>query len=382
MGGRIPIELPAALYPTSKGIISMTPTLDLTDEWKWDSVVRRIRPVDGGFFYAVKTTGVFCRPSCPSRLPNRKNVVFFATTDAAERAGFRACKRCEPNAASPPTPGIAAVVRVCRLIDEAVETPTLNDLAEAVGLSPSHLQKVFKKAVGVSPKAYATAIRDRRLKEELLRNGTMTRAIYASGFSSSGRGYETLSGTLGMSLSEYRGGAAGRVIRCSVVECALGFVAVAATERGVCLIELGDSPDVLRAELSTRFPRADLQEGDPDLDRWVSRVVNLIEVPVRDVDLPLDVRGTAFQRQVWEALRAIPPGEVATYAEIARRIEQPAAVRAVAGACAANQLAVVIPCHRVIRSGGGLGGYRWGVARKQQLLDREAKIAEPGEETS
>ena len=378
----MPIELPTALYPTSKERISMTPILDLTDEWKWDAVVQRIRPVDDGFFYAVKTTGVFCRPSCPSRLPNRKNVVFFPTTDAAERAGFRACKRCEPNAAFAPSPGVDAVIRACQLIDEAVETPTLNELAEAVSLSPSHFQRVFKKSVGVAPKAYASAVRGRRFKEVLRQGGTVTRAIHASGFGSSGRGYEALGETLGMTPAEYRGGGAGRVVRFAVVECALGWVAVAATERGVCLIELGDSRDDLRAEVSARFPRADLKEGDPGLDHWVNRVVSLIEVPGQGFDLPLEIRGTAFQRQVWEALRAIPAGEVATYSEIARRIEQPAAVRAVAGACAANQLAVVIPCHRVVRSGGGLGGYRWGVARKQQLLDREAKASDLGDNES
>lgn len=339
-----------------------------TDDERWNAVEGRDGQADGAFLYAVKTTGVFCRPACSSRLPNRANVEFFPTCEQAERGGYRACKKCKPKAAAA-IPD--AVLRACRLIEKADEPPTLEALAAAVGLSPFYFHKLFKSVVGVTPKAYAAARRAERFREGLKEGQTVTEAIHDAGFGSSSRCYENVGDELGMTPTEYRGGGAGQSIRLAVVECRLGWLAVAATERGVCMIEFGDTPDAVRAEAVARFPNAALHDGDDEFRRWVAVVVQRIEMPGRAVELPLDVRGTAFQRKVWEALRAIPAGATATYSEIAERIGKPSAARAVAGACAANQLAVVIPCHRVVRSGGSLSGYRWGADRKRRLLERE-----------
>ncbi len=345
-----------------------------TDDQRWDAVVGRVVQDQPDFLYAVKTTGVFCRPSCPSRPPNRENVVFFEDVEAAERAGYRACKRCKPNEATPRPVGLDAVVRACQWIDRAGRPPSLRELAWVVGLSPYHLHRLFKRTVGVTPKAYADSVRVRRFREGLARDGTVTGAIHGSGYGSSGRCYEAVGDTLGMTPTEFRNGGAGRSIRFAVAECRLGWVLVAATDRGVCLIEFADEPNPLRAGLSTRFPNANIEENDAPFRGWVVEVVRGIEAPALGfAAIPLDIQGTAFQRQVWEALRAIPLGQTATYTEVAQRIGKPNAVRAVASACASNTLGVVIPCHRVIREGGGLGGYRWGLDRKQKLLDIEAE---------
>ncbi len=342
-----------------------------TDDERWNAVKNRDGGADGLFLYAVKTTGVFCRPTCSSRLPNRANVEFFKTCGLAEQGGYRACKKCKPTAAPAGVPD--AVLRACELLEEADEPPTLEALAEAVGLSPFYFHKLFKGVVGVTPKAYAAARRVERFRDGLKCEQTVTQAMYEAGFGSSSRCYEKVGDNLGMTPTEYRGGGVGKFIRLAVVECRLGWVAVAATERGVCMIEFGDSVEALRAEATSRFPKATLNDGDSEFQQWVEQIVEQIETPGHAIVLPLDIQGTAFQRKVWEALQTIPAGATATYTEIAQKIGQPAAVRAVARACAANQLAVVIPCHRVVRSDGDLSGYRWGVERKAELLRQEGE---------
>jgi AraC family transcriptional regulator, regulatory protein of adaptative response / methylated-DNA-[protein]-cysteine methyltransferase len=338
----------------------------------WDAVRRRDPAFDGKLVFAVRTTGVYCRPSCPSRPAKRENVLFFRTGGEAETAGYRACKRCRPDKLGVPDPRIEAVRRACKQIDEAEEAPRLAELAAGAGLSPYHFHRVFKSVTGVTPKAYAVEMRARRAENKLRDAGTITEAIYDAGFSSSSRFYETTAARLGMTPSAVRRGGAGQVIRFAVGEASLGAVLVAATMKGVCAIMLGDDPDRLVRELQDRFPHAELVGGDPEFERTVARVVGLVEAPGQRVDLPLDIRGTAFQQRVWAALSAIPPGKTATYKEIARAIGRPKAVRAVAQACGANPLAVAIPCHRVVRTDGGLSGYRWGVERKRELIEREA----------
>jgi AraC family transcriptional regulator of adaptative response/methylated-DNA-[protein]-cysteine methyltransferase len=343
-----------------------------TDNRRWAAVLRRDRRADGAFVYAVKTTGVYCRPACPARLPKRTNVRFFPTGRDAERAGYRACKRCGQG------PDHGAVVRACQMIDEAAEPPSLNELADAVGLSPFYFHRLFKSVVGVTPKSYADARRVRRFQEGLREGQPVTRAMYEAGFGSSSRCYEGAAGNLGMTPSAYRNGGAGQVIRVAVAPCHLGWVLVAATEKGVCGIEFGDTAGALKEGLAGRFPNAELRGDDPDFAAWVGAVLRLIDAPGQGSDLPLDIRGTAFQRRVWEALRAIPAGTTATYGEIAARVGSPAAVRAVANACAANPVAVAIPCHRVIGQDGELRGYRWGLRRKRALLEREAGHRQAG----
>ena len=349
------------------------PKAPARDERSWWGAVRRRDPAfDGKVFFAVRTTGVYCRPSCASRPAKRENVVFFATPAEAEKAGYRACKRCRPDKIGAPDPQIEAVRRACKRIDEAEEAPKLAELAANVGLSPHHFHRVFKAVTGVTPKAYAAEKRARRAAEKRGAAGTVTEAIYDAGFSSSSRFYETAAARLGMTPGAVRRGGAGQVIRFAVGEASLGAVLVAATDKGVCAIMLGDDPDRLVRELQDRFPRAELAGGEPAFERMVARVVGMVEAPGQRLDLPLDIRGTAFQQRVWAALRAIPAGQTATYKDIARAIGQPRAVRAVAQACGANPLAVAIPCHRVVRTDGDLSGYRWGVERKRALIAREA----------
>jgi AraC family transcriptional regulator, regulatory protein of adaptative response / methylated-DNA-[protein]-cysteine methyltransferase len=342
-----------------------------TEAERWQAVQDRDRRADGAFYYAVSTTGVYCLPSCGARLPRRENVSFHATRQAAERAGFRPCKRCRPDAAEPPH--AAAIAAACRLIAEAEEMPGLDALAAAAGLSRFHFHRVFKAETGLTPRAYAAAERARRLRQALPRAGSVTAAIYDAGFNSSGRFYEASSALLGMTPTRFRAGGAGAVIRFAVGQCSLGAILVAATEAGVCAIALDDDPAALVRDLEDRFPKARLEGGEAGFEQWVAKVVGLVEAPRLGLDLPLDLRGTAFQERVWRALRDIPPGTTSTYAELAARIGAPHAVRAVAGACAANPLAVAIPCHRVVRRDGSLAGYRWGIARKRALLDREAR---------
>jgi AraC family transcriptional regulator of adaptative response/methylated-DNA-[protein]-cysteine methyltransferase len=343
-----------------------------TETERWDAVRARDHAADGAFVYSVRTTGVYCRPSCAARLPRRENVRFHNACVEAERAGFRPCKRCRPNERALAERQAAAVAQVCRMIEAAEELPSLDILAHRAGLSRFHFHRVFKAVTGVTPKAYAQAHRAERLRDELGRGGTVTEAIYGAGFNSSSRFYEASSDLLGMTPSAFRAGGSGAVIRFAVGECSLGAVLVAATEKGVCAIELGDDPDHLVRALQDQFPQAKLIGGDREFEQLIARVVGFLEMPGRGLDLPLDIRGSAFQQRVWRALRDIPVGSTASYSEIAKRIGRPKAVRAVAQACAANRLALAIPCHRVVRTDGSLSGYRWGVERKRALLQKEA----------
>jgi len=343
----------------------------LSNDARWEAVRRRDPAADGAFYYSVRTTGVYCRPSCAARLARRENVDFHLTREDAERAGFRPCKRCRPNEAGLAERHAAAVAKACSLIDAADEMPSLDALADAVGLSRYHFHRVFKAVTGVTPKAYADARRGERVRQELARSETVTQAIYGAGFNSNGRFYAASDNLLGMTPTEYRAGGNGNVIRFAVGECSLGSILVAATDKGVCAIEFGDDPDALVHALQDRFPKAQLVGGDHTFEQLVAKVVGFIEAPAQGLDLPLDIRGTAFQKRVWNAIRDIPAGATASYAELARRIGRPSASRAVAQACASNTLAVAIPCHRVVRRDGGLSGYRWGVERKEALLTRE-----------
>lgn len=344
---------------------------ELTDDTRYEAVRRRDRAYDGAFLYGVRSTGVYCRPGCPARLALRRNVSFHPTCEAAEGAGFRACLRCRPKAASQPERQAALVARACRMIDAVEEMPVLAELAHRVGMSPFHFHRVFSQVAGVTPKGYADARRAARLRDGLSAADSVTRAIYGAGFNAPSRFYESAAGRLGMTPGAYRKGGADETIRFAVGQCSLGAILVAATDKGVCAISLGDHPDALARELQDRFSRAELVGGDPAFEAMVAQVVGFVEAPGQGLRLPLDIRGTAFQHRVWQALRAVPAGRTARYASIAAAIGAPAAVRAVAGACAANTLAVAIPCHRVVRSDGGLSGYRWGVDRKAALLRRE-----------
>lgn len=339
---------------------------------RWAAVLARDARADGEFYYSVKTTGVYCRPSCPSRRPLPGNVRFYETRAEAEQAGFRPCRRCRPDQPALSQRHAAAVTAACRLIEEAVDPPALEQLAAAAGLSPYYFHRLFKTVTGLTPAAYAAAHRAARLREGLAQESTVTTAIVNAGYGSSSRLYEQAGPLLGMTPGRYKHGGAETRIRFAVAESSLGALLVACSERGVCAIALGDDPDALVRELQDRFPLAELTGGDAEFECIVARVVALVESPAAGLDLPLDIRGTAFQQRVWQALRDIPAGSTASYAEIARRLGNPQSARAVAGACAANPLAVAVPCHRVVRNDGALSGYRWGVERKRALLDREA----------
>ena len=341
------------------------------DEERWRAVVEKDRNADSEFFYSVKTTGVYCRPSCSARTPRRENVAFHESREAAEQAGFRPCKRCRPNGPVLAEKHAAIVATACRAMEGAEELPDLRSLASSVGMSRFHFHRIFKAATGLTPRAYAAARRSSRMREVLLKRSTVTEAIYEAGFNSNGRFYASSSDILGMKPKSYRGGGSGATIRFAVGECSLGSILVAASEKGVCAVMLGNDPDALAKDLQNRFPKAHLIGGDRNFEALIARVVGFIEQPKIGLDLPLDVRGTAFQQRVWQALRKIPAGSTASYSEIAERIGLPRAVRAVAKACASNTIAVAIPCHRVLRADRGLSGYRWGVERKRALLKRE-----------
>jgi AraC family transcriptional regulator of adaptative response/methylated-DNA-[protein]-cysteine methyltransferase len=346
-------------------------TTNLGEETRWMAVTGRDAAADDTFVYAVSTTGVYCRPSCPSRRARRENVQFFATCPEAEKAGFRPCKRCHPTEAPLAQRQKEAIEKTCRVLENVERLPALTELAGTAGLSSFHFHRTFKAITGLTPRAYFAAHRGRRMREELLRSGTVTDAIYNAGYGSNSRFYSESSSLLGMTPKEFRRGASDVPIRFAVEDCSLGSVLVAATENGICSIQLGASAEELEGKLRQMFPKAKLSGGDEDFGGWVSQVVGLVEMPARGLDLPLDVRGTAFQQLVWQALRQIPAGSTATYTEIAERIGAPKSVRAVAQACATNPVAVAIPCHRVVRKGGDLSGYRWGVERKRALLERE-----------
>jgi AraC family transcriptional regulator of adaptative response/methylated-DNA-[protein]-cysteine methyltransferase len=340
---------------------------------RWAAVRARDPQADGSFVYSVRTTGVYCRPSCGARPARPENVAFHDTPADAEHAGFRACRRCRPNEPSLAAQQAAIVTRLCRRLESDEQTPTLEQLADDAQWSSFHLHRVFKRITGLTPKAYAAAHRGRRVQDALARSGTVTEAIFEAGYNSGGRFYVDAPKLLGMTPTRWRAGGADTELRFAVGQCSLGAILVARSEVGICAILLGDDPDALTRDLQDRFPQARLVGGDATFEAWVARVVGFVEAPAIGLDLPLDIRGTAFQQRVWQALQAIPPGETASYADVARRIGAPAATRAVAQACGANALAVAIPCHRVVRRDGGLSGYRWGVERKRALLVREAQ---------
>lgn len=349
----------------------------IVNDPRWASVVARNPQADGTFYYSVHTTGVYCRPSCAARLARPENVRFHLTCEDAEKAGFRPCKRCKPDQPSLAEQYAVKVTEACRIIEESESVPSLEDLAKRVGVSAYHFHRVFKHVTGLTPREYATAHREKRVRNELAgasaRSGTITEAIFDAGYNSNGRFYEKSNEVLGMTPTNYRAGGANTDIRFAIGECSLGSILVAQSDRGICAILLGDDPDELARDLQDRFPRAHLIGGDREFEQLVAKVVGFVEAPGIGLDLPLDVRGTAFQQRVWQALRQIPAGETASYTEIANRIGAPNSVRAVAQACAANALAVAIPCHRVVRNDGALSGYRWSVERKRALLEREAR---------
>jgi len=341
----------------------------------WAAVESRDASADGSFFYGVVTTGVYCRPGCPSRRPLRANTVFFETIAAAEAAGLRACKRCRPADPSSASRHVAAVEKACALLRMSETLPSLAELAAAAAISRFHFHRVFKQVTGATPRDYARTHRLGALAQKLDAGERVTEAIYAAGFGSSSRAYEAAPAALGMTLGARRKGGEGERIRFVTVATPLGWALIAATARGICMTALGDDRERLAAMVRIRFPAAELVAEDPGLRDWAERIVRFITAPSRTLDLPLDIRGTAFQARVWRALQKIPLGRTATYSEIARALGQPTAVRAVARACAANDLALLVPCHRVIREDGDLAGYRWGLERKRALLDRERAAA-------
>ena len=343
-----------------------------SDPARWAALRSRDPAADGRFLYAVATTGVYCHPSCAARPARPENVSFHADRRSAEAAGFRPCKRCKPDQPPRAEREAALVAQACRRIEDAEQPPTLEQLAASAGLSPFHFHRLFRRVAGVTPKAYASAHRARRVQSNLQAGRSVTEAIYDAGFNSSGRFYEAAAGLLGMAPASYRDGAPGEVIRHAVGHSTLGVVLVAATQRGVCAILLGDDAAALEQDLLARFPRARHEAADPGFDHWVRQVVAHVEAPRETLGLPLDVQGNAFQRRVWEVLRTIPVGETLSYAAVADRVGAPKAARAVAAACAANPLAVAVPCHRVVASDGALSGYRWGVPRKRALLEQES----------
>lgn len=350
-------------------------TIPVINDPRWSRVVARDKTADGLFWYSVATTGIYCRPSCPSRAANPGNVTIHDTLISARQSGCRPCKRCNPEGSSTDAENAALIEAAVRMIERADAPPVLADLADAAGLSPSYFHRLFKSVTGVTPRQYASAKRATRVRSDLLTSDTVTEAIYTSGFGSNGRFYEQSAAMLGMTPSRYRAGGAHETLRFAIGQSSLGAILVASSDKGVAAILIADDPEALIRDLQDRFPNAALIGGDAAYEMLVARVVGMVEAPGSALDLPLDVRGTAFQQRVWTALRQIPAGSTSSYADIAKAIGAPKSTRAVAGACAANTLAVAIPCHRVVRTDGALSGYRWGIERKRVLLAREAEAA-------
>lgn len=338
---------------------------------RWARVLARDATADADFVYAVRTTGVYCRPSGHARMPRPENVVFFDSATCAEAAGYRPSRREGADSSAVQARHDEVIAAACRLIVESEVLPSLTEIAEHAGMSPFHFHRIFKARVGLTPKAYADAHRRERVHQHLGAAKSVTEAIYDSGFNSNGRFYEASDRVLGMLPSDYKAGGKNAAIKFAIGECSLGSILVAQSQRGVCAILLGDDAGQLLRQLEDKFPHAELIGGDGQYEELVAAVVGMIEAPALGLGLPLDIRGTAFQERVWRALRDIPVGETVSYSELARRIGAPNSARAVAQACGANHLAVAIPCHRVVRSDGSLSGYRWGVERKRSLLQRE-----------
>lgn len=339
----------------------------------WHAVVERNGELDGVFVYAIRSTGIYCRPSCPARNPKRENVTFFGTPECAQRQGYRACKRCQPDSVEA-SPQVVFVREVCRYIETNVEQPlTLQRLGEHFVVSPSHLQRTFKKIVGVSPQAYLETHRLNTVKAALQQGDDISGATYAAGYGSGSRLYAKADAHLGMTPKTYREKGHATLIRYTITDSPLGKILVAATDKGICSVRLGDDATALEKELHSEFAQAETKKDDDALTEWVNAILHHLSGQEPHLDLPLDVRATAFQKQVWQALQQVPYGETRSYAELAEAIGRPKAVRATASACARNPVALVVPCHRIVRSGGGLGGYRWGVGRKEALLEQEAK---------
>jgi AraC family transcriptional regulator of adaptative response/methylated-DNA-[protein]-cysteine methyltransferase len=338
---------------------------------RWAQVFARNRSADGTFWYSVQTTGIYCRPSCPSRTANPKNVALHDDLLSAKATGFRACKRCNPDGASQDAQHATLVAKACRLIEQSEEPIPLECLAKTIGLSASYFHRLFKATTGLTPKNYAAANRASRVREGLAKGHSVTEVIYDAGFNSSGRFYEKSNKMLGMTPTRYREGGMNEEIKFAIGQSSLGAILVASSAKGVVAILIDDDPNKLARDLQDRFPKARLVGGDQDYEKLVAQVVGLVEAPAIGLNLPLDVRGTAFQQRVWQALQEIPVGKTTSYSDIAAQIGLPNAARAVAGACAANNIAVAIPCHRVVRSDGSLSGYAWGVERKKRLLDAE-----------
>jgi AraC family transcriptional regulator of adaptative response/methylated-DNA-[protein]-cysteine methyltransferase len=344
----------------------------LDDETLWRAVLKRDARFDGSILFAVRSTGIYCRPSCPARRPRREQVVFFRIPEAAECAGFRSCRRCRPRSAALTDPQVEMVRRACRYIEaHADQSPNLEELSAAAGVSPFHLQRVFKRIAGITPRKYAEAFRLSQFKSSVRKGASVTQAMYDAGYSSSSRLYERAPVHLGMTPANYRQGGKGVQINYTTAGCSLGRLLVAATEKGICAVRLGDSDAELEADFLREYPAADVHRDDQTLSKWVKQLLGHLDGRQPHLDLPLDVQATAFQRIVWEKLREIPYGSTRSYSDIACSIRRPTATRAVARACATNPVALVIPCHRVVREDETLGGYRWGIERKRELLERE-----------
>lgn len=349
---------------------------------RWDAVKNRLRRADGSFVFGVRTTKIYCRPSCPSRRPKSGNVLFFRGPREAERAGYRACLRCRPNVASPDGGSTRLVEQLCNRIDASLaENPdahlTLAELSRSLGASPHQVERLFQRILGITPRQYTDARRMAQLKSSLRKGEKVAMATYDAGFGSSSRLYERASSHLGMTPATYRRGGAGMNIAYTILPCSLGRVLVAATGRGISAVYLGDSSAALEKALGREYPHAEIRRDSNGMSKWVSGVLARLRGSEPHAELPLDVHATAFQRRVWEELRRIPRGSTRTYTEVARAIGKPRAIRAVARACATNPVSIVVPCHRVIRGDGSLAGYRWGLERKRALLASESAPAAP-----
>lgn len=343
-----------------------------TDDARWQAIIARDKNADGKFFYAISTTGIYCYPSCPSRLALRANTHFFGTSIEAEQAGFRPCKRCKSNQDTPSSRDAFIIAQACRLIENAEEIPSLETLAQSQNLSSYHFHRLFKSITGITPRAYAIAYRGHRIRAELTDSTSITNAIYQAGFNSSGRFYATSTEVLGMTPTNFKNGGNSETIHYSIGACSFGSILVARSEKGICAILIHDDDKPLLIDLQQRFPKATLLEDESDFKHWLAQVIHFVETPKNDLELPLDIRGTLFQQRVWQLLQTIPLGTTASYTDIATKLGDPKAVRAVARACAANPIALLVPCHRVVRSDGGISGYRWGVENKRTLIAREA----------